>query len=128
MADFPLAKPTAGSTGWDAQLNNNFDILSKTAAKAWINFDGTGSIAIRSAYNVSSIADNGVGLYTINFYDPMPNSNYSVLGMGARTSQGTPCIGIGDAGLLSGSVQIRAATTVLVDPSTVCFVAFSQQP
>ena len=46
-------------------------------AKAWVNFNGTGTVAIRSSFNVSSITDNGTGDYTINFTTPMPDTNYS---------------------------------------------------
>ena len=45
--------------------------------KAWVNFNGTGTVAIRASYNVSSITDNGVGSYTVNFATAMPDGNYS---------------------------------------------------
>ena len=45
-------------------------------AKAWVNFNGTGTVAIRQAFNVSSITDNGVGDYTVNFTNAMPDANY----------------------------------------------------
>jgi len=44
--------------------------------RAWVNFNGGGTIAIRAAYNVSSITDNGTGDYTINFATSMPDGNY----------------------------------------------------
>jgi len=46
-------------------------------ARAWVNFDGTGTVAIRASGNVSSITDNGTGDYTINFTTAMPDANYS---------------------------------------------------
>jgi len=49
-----------------------------TPVKAWVNFDGTGTVAIRDSMNVSSITDNGVGYYTVNFETPMPDADYSV--------------------------------------------------
>ena len=49
-------------------------------AKAWINFDGDGTIAIRDSFNVSSITDNGTGDYTITFSNAMANTNYCVTG------------------------------------------------
>lgn len=49
------------------------------AARAWVNFNGIGTVAIRSSGNVSSITDNGVGNYTINFATALPNANYSVV-------------------------------------------------
>jgi hypothetical protein len=45
-------------------------------AKAWVNFNGTGTVAIRASFNVSSITDNGTGDYTVNFTTAMPNGNY----------------------------------------------------
>ena len=45
-------------------------------AKAWVNFNGTGTVAIRASYNVSSITDNGTGSYAVNFTTAMPDANY----------------------------------------------------
>lgn len=45
-------------------------------AKAWVNFNGTGTVAIRASGNVSSITDNGTGDYTVNFTTAMPDANY----------------------------------------------------
>tara|TARA_R110000796_G_scaffold242067_1_gene363994 strand:- start:35 stop:394 length:360 start_codon:yes stop_codon:yes gene_type:complete len=52
------------------------------AVKAWVNFNGTGTVAIRAGYNVSSITDNGVGLYTVNFTTAMPDANYAAIASG----------------------------------------------
>ena len=49
------------------------------ACRAWVNFNGTGTVAIRASGNVSSITDNGVGAYTVNFNYAMPDANYSVV-------------------------------------------------
>lgn len=48
-----------------------------SAAKAWVSFNGTGTVAIRASYNVSSITDNGTGDYTINFTTAFSSSNYA---------------------------------------------------
>ena len=50
------------------------------SARAWVNFNGTGTLAIRDSGNVSSITDNGNGNYTINFSANMPDTNYCVNG------------------------------------------------
>jgi hypothetical protein len=44
--------------------------------RAWVNFNGTGTVAIRASYNVSSITDNGVGSYTVNFATALADANY----------------------------------------------------
>lgn len=46
--------------------------------RAWVNFNGTGTVAIRASGNVSSITDNGTGDYTVNFTTAMPDANYAV--------------------------------------------------
>ena len=51
-------------------------------ARAWVNFNGTGTVAIRASGNVSSITDNGTGDYTINFTTAMSDANYAVNLMG----------------------------------------------
>ena len=52
------------------------------ACRAWVNFNGTGTVAIRASGNVSSITDNGVGSYIVNFTTAMPDVNYCVDGVG----------------------------------------------
>jgi hypothetical protein len=46
--------------------------------RAWVNFNGTGTVAIRASGNVTSITDNGTGDYTVNFTTAMADANYSV--------------------------------------------------
>jgi hypothetical protein len=53
-------------------------------ARAWVNFDGTGTVAIRASGNVSSITDNGTGDYTVNFATGMSDDKYSVVGLCQR--------------------------------------------
>ena len=54
-------------------------------AKAWVNFDGTGTVAIRASGNVSSITDNGTGVYTVNFTTAMSDTNYSFVSSARAT-------------------------------------------
>lgn len=49
-----------------------------TLCRAWVNFNGTGTIAINGSFNVSSITDNGTGNYTVNFTTALPDANYAV--------------------------------------------------
>ena len=50
------------------------------SARAWVNFNGTGTVAIRASGNCSSVTDNGAGDYTVNFATAMPDINYSTTG------------------------------------------------
>lgn len=71
------------STGTLSAITTSFVATSSSpmVARAWVNFNGTGTVAISSSYNVTSITDNGVGNYTINFVSGiMSNSNYIVMG------------------------------------------------
>ena len=60
--------------------------------RAWVNFNGTGTVAIRASGNVSSITDNGVGDYTVNFTTAMPDANYSVCNAAQRSTDNGACI------------------------------------
>ena len=51
---------------------------SQSVAKAWVNFDGTGTAAIQDSFNVTSLTDNGTGDYTINFTNALSNANGGV--------------------------------------------------
>ena len=54
-------------------------IMETFGCRAWVNFNGTGTVAIRASGNVSSIGDNGTGNYTVNFTTAMPDANYSMV-------------------------------------------------
>jgi hypothetical protein len=61
---------TSNGTAWTSGVSTGI-------AKAWVNFNGTGTVAIRASYNVSSITDNGTGDYTVNFTNALPDANYA---------------------------------------------------
>lgn len=61
------------------QFNSGFgSVVTAYGCRAWVNFNGTGTVAIRGSGNVSSITDNGTGDYTVNFTTAMPDTNYSI--------------------------------------------------
>jgi hypothetical protein len=94
---------------------NSLDLLTpaNTAGqlcKAWVNFNGTGTVSIRASYNVSSITDNGVGDYTVYFTTAMVDANYAVSGSTVGTSSGSAYFNyiIGGAqALAAGNFRIR---------------------
>ena len=57
-------------------FKNSGGDVAGTLCRAWVNFNGTGTVAIRDSHNVSSITDNGTGNYTLNFTNPMSDTNY----------------------------------------------------
>lgn len=77
-------------------------------AKAWVNFNGTGTVAIRSSGNVSSISDNGTGDYTVNFTTALADANYAAPATGENVigaSRNVPVV-INYHTYASGSLRI----------------------
>jgi hypothetical protein len=61
------------------QFNSGYgSVATAFGCRAWVNFNGTGTVAIRGSGNVSSITDNGTGDYTVNFTNAMPDANYAI--------------------------------------------------
>ena len=75
MASSVVSDNFETSTGAIPQLGGA-DVTTRLCS-AWVNFNGSGTVAIRASYNVSSITDNGTGDYTANFTTAMPDVNYS---------------------------------------------------
>ena len=66
------------------QFNSGYgSVATAYGCRAWVNFNGTGTVAIRASGNVSSITDIGVGDYTVNFTNAMPDANYAFAGSAA---------------------------------------------
>jgi len=79
----------AGYTDSDAlDLFNATGSAPVYACRAWVNFDGTGTVSIRDSGNVSSVTDNGTGEYTLNFTTAMPDTNYVITGTASNVNQG----------------------------------------
>ena len=64
-------------TGTPTVFKDGAGTETGTLCRAWVNFNGTGTVAIRASFNVSSITDNGTGDYTINFTTALSDANYS---------------------------------------------------
>ena len=96
-----------------------------TLCRAWVNFNGTGTVAIRAAVNVSSITDNGVGDYTVNFATAMVDANYS-----AQSATDTSGAGVGFSistpiSTLATNVKTRTTSSgTLTDATTVQVAIF----
>jgi hypothetical protein len=75
--------------------------------RAWVNFNGTGTVAIRASGNVSSITDNGAGDYTVNFTTAMPDANYSCVTGVKDDSGAAPNISFAFAGGVYSTTQVR---------------------
>jgi hypothetical protein len=91
--DLESAGPVSGTT---ASFSGNLTLGSSVLAtptgtapsylcRAWVNFNGTGTVAIRASGNVSSITDNGAGDYTVNFTTAMPDADYCALATSGTT-------------------------------------------
>ena len=113
------ALPTvAGDVNKQILINSTADgvaigtggINQSRIAKAWVNFNGTGTVAIRGSYNISSITDNGTGDYTLNYSTSLGDENYAVTG----------CTGnvYNSAGTVFTSTWVASLTTALTSSAT----------
>jgi hypothetical protein len=68
-------------------FQNSSGTQNGTLCRTWVNFNGTGVVAIRASFNVSSITDNGTGDYTVNFAAAMADANYSFVGSANQGSR-----------------------------------------
>ena len=102
------------------------------ACRAWVNFNGTGTVAIRFTGNVSSITDNGTGDYTVNFTTAMPDSLYSMVGT-CNARSGHPTRGLSLAsGATPSSSSVRVTTgssggsgvTGIIEDCEYVYIAF----
>ena len=87
-----------------------------TFCRAWVNFNGTGTVAIRASFNVSSITDNGTGDYTVNFTTAMPDANYGVAI--------TACAGTNNSALVGTVKSATQYGTPSNQTTTACQIVF----
>jgi hypothetical protein len=113
-----FAEGGAACGQFDSSANFKFNsgygsVATAYGCRAWVNFNGTGTVAIRASGNVTSITDNGTGDYTVNFTTAMPDANYSV------NINASPIYGvawIGGVGVFS-----EGASATEVAPTTTAF-------
>ena len=114
-----LATPTFDS----AQLATVVGTAPLYMCRAWVNFNGSGTVAIRGSGNVSSITDNGAGDYTVNFTTAMSDANYAPI---YYSEGGFDVLRYQSSGTqTTGSCQIRAGyltsgTLTQTDIGTIC--------
>ena len=82
--------------------------------RAWVNFNGTGTVAIRASGNVSSITDNGTGDYRVNLTTAMPDVNYSVVASGINSGVAYSYTSCG----VSNASQVTIASFAVTAPGT----------
>jgi hypothetical protein len=105
-----LLRQNAGQTApeWGDTLAGALNATGSAplyACRAWVNFDGS-TATIRASGNVSSITDNGVGDYTVNFTSAMPDANYAVVISSSGGSSDTRYANIRSSTYTAGAVRI----------------------
>ena len=103
---------STGAPSWDGSSNLSFNsgygsVANAYGCRAWVNFNGDGTIAIRGSAGVASLTDNGTGQYTINLSFTMPDSNYAVVGSAGSTNNA-----IGDRQLSTYPVNTTSCKVV----------------
>ena len=81
------------------------------AAKTWVNFNGTGTVAIRQSGNVSSITDNGTGDYTVNFTTAMTDADYAAFANSSSDASGISQIPVVNFKGTGGYATVAPTTT-----------------
>ena len=77
-------------TSQNLKFNSGYgSVATAYGCRAWVNFNGSGTVSIRGSGNVTSITDDGTGLYTINFTNAMPDTNYTVVMCNNTNNGGT---------------------------------------
>ena len=114
-----------GSNGSLFEVRQDGRGLSQFTAKAWCNWNGSGTVAIRDSHNCSSIADHGTGLYVFNFGTNVGNANYSATSM-AKDSR---IVSFGDAVSVpsASSFQVRCQQSwdaSQTDNDRICVTVF----
>jgi len=79
-------------TGNPPTIQNTSGIQIGTFCRAWVNFNGTGTVAIRAAFNVSTITDFGAGRYQLNFTNALSSNLYMTLGTSGRLADDTAAL------------------------------------
>lgn len=92
------------------------EYLVHGSAKAWVNFNGTGTIAARDSLNVSSLTDNGTGDYTVSVTSAMTDADYCVFTCGITeiNARGLGGLGIKTADVSTGVPQSQTASQVRI--------------
>ncbi len=123
----------SGSTGsFTGNLSFNSGYGSAAVAygcRAWVNFNGTGTVAIRASGNVSSITDNGTSDYTVSFTTAMPDANYGISGVAGLNNTSLKVVvqpsTLTPATTTSVRIQVPSADGSLgSDPPVVCVSIF----
>ena len=88
--------------------------LPAAPCRAWVNFNGTGTVTIRASYNVSSITDNGAGNYTINFTTAFEDTSYASVcsPSGTQDDTGNQAVIVSATSHSASSSRIRAWAAV----------------
>ncbi len=120
--------PVAGGSGASTlgSITTSVGSAPYFGARAWVSFNGTGVVAIRSSQNVSSITDNGVGDYTVNFSNAMEDANYATIGTAQYQNNGGQTIfeGPNDPSTTSVRVRTKSNTNTSYDSVYVSVAIF----
>lgn len=93
------------------------------SAKAWVNFNGTGTVAIRQSYNVTSITDIGTGNYRVNFTTAMSDANYvGVFGCNDNGNTTTMCYRTGGTKTTTAFQVSTASGVATLADNNMCMV------
>ena len=116
----------SSTSGTPPQFNDGNGTQVGTLCRAWVNYKGTATQAIRASFNVSSVTYNGTGQYTVNLTNAMPDANYATQATFGFTPQSSPSYTprIDSQTTTTISVVTNGATGGIVDVSSAYVAIF----
>lgn len=125
MSNLKVTNIQSNGTGFNdvVSFQNASGTENGTLCRAWVNFDGTGTVSIRDDFNVSSISDNGTGDYTVNFTNALSDTNYTAV----YGNRGVGAYIFNSSGGATTTLDVRAfvsTTATIADVSDICVAIF----
>ena len=109
-------------------IQNSSNTEIGTFCRAWVTFNGSGTVAINGSFNVSSITDNGTGNYVVNFSNAFSSNNYATVASGGRPGTGPSLVSSPGqfVGQNTGNVGVSTLNTAgsFVDSTFVAIAVF----
>jgi hypothetical protein len=135
MSTLKVTNILSNSAGFNdvVSFKNSGGTENGKLCRAFVNFSGTGAVAIRASFNVSSITDNGSGDYTVNFTNAMIDANYSASGLASNNDNNDDesyVVGVQASNAFTSSgIRIRTVenssnVTLRMDTVFICVVIF----
>ena len=101
------------------QFTDGAGTQNGTLCRAWVNFNGSGTVAIRADFNVNTITDHGGGDYTVNFSNAMVDTNYCAQVTTGRTPNDRLAAACFQSSPSTSGIRVQTSTSQTISGTTV---------